>query len=141
MVFVPDYNCACDPDGLPCEDHMIVLVSRDGAAARTADELLSVFAHDAIAILGESTPWARELLKQYDAALDGNRAYGVAWLPDTGDGESLRDDMHTLVSQLETDLAVCDEPMSVHWDDGFVIFQVTADSPLNLMLLEGDPYA
>ena len=112
---------------------MIVLVSRDGAAVRTADELLSQFAHDAMALLGESTPWARTLLKDYDAALDANRAYGAAWLPDTGDGEALRDDMHTLVMQLEIDLAVCDEPTNVNWDDGYVIYQVTADSPLNEM--------
>jgi len=124
-------TCDCDPDGLPCEDHMIVHVVRDGAAVRTADELLSQFAHDAIAILGESTPWARTVLEQYDAALESNRRYGVAWLPQTEDGEMIQNDMHTLVAQLETDLAVCDEPMSVDWNEGFTIYQLTADSPLN----------
>jgi hypothetical protein len=125
------WECDCDEDeDLPCEEHMIVLAQREGASTRTADELLAVWLDDAAAVPGvEVSPWGQEVMRQAWDALERNRAYGVAWLPDDV-AEGLRDDMETLRDQLETSLATLDDPVSTHWDDGYVMYRVSSDSPL-----------
>lgn len=123
-------TCYCDPDEmLPCEQHMVVLAQREGASARTGDELASVLVHDAVGLGVVLSPWGQDLHARYDENLDAHRRYGVAWL-DGEDREYLVEDMTTLVNQVETDLLTMDEPIYVHWDDGYVAFRLTDDCPL-----------
>lgn len=123
-------TCDCDPDEmLPCEEHMVVLAQREGASARTGDELLSVWVHDAVFFRGvELSPWGRDLLSRYDAALESNRRFGVAWLPDGR--QVLAEEMDTLRNQVEVSLALLDEPVYTHWDDGYIMYSLTEDCPL-----------
>lgn len=124
-----DGDCGCDPDEmLPCEQHMTVVAQREGASQRTADELASVFIHDAVGAGVVLSPWGRRFHAEYDEALEGSRLWGVSWLPENSEG--LADDMTTLISQVETDLFTMDDPIYVHWDDGYVMFRLTADCPL-----------
>lgn len=129
--FIPalPYECECDPDEmLPCEQHMVVEQTREGASQRTADDLLSQFIHDAVFFGATLSPWGEDLLTGYDAALEGNRRYGVAWLPEGH--QILAEEMDTLRNQIETSLATLDDPIYTHWDDGYVMFRLTADCPL-----------
>lgn len=115
------YCQACDDDGW-CEDHSEAVVVRQGASARTADELVSVFVHDAIALGAELAPWGTETLRAYDDALEAQRdpLSGVAWLPDDDSGYALADDMATLRYQIESELDTLD--YVTEWNDGFVIY-------------------
>jgi len=129
--FVPalPYECECDPDEMmPCEQHMVLVQNREGASTRTGDELLSVFVHDAVFYGVELSAWGMDLLSGYDAALESNRRYGVAWLPEGH--QILAEEMDTLRNQVETSLATMDDPIYVHWDDGYVMYRLTPDCPL-----------
>lgn len=122
-------TCDCDPDEVvPCEEHMDLVAQREGASARTADELRSVWVHDAVAAGAELSPWGRDLLDGYDSVLESNRRYGVAWLPDGH--QVLAEEMSTLVFQVECSLATMDNPIYTHWDDGYTLFRLTPDCPL-----------
>lgn len=125
-------KCDCDPgEMLPCEQHMDVIAQREGASARTADDLLGVWVYDALSVDGvEVSPWGQSVIDSYEAALASNDSHGCRWLPDGDEGEGLRDDMETLRSQLESSLASLDQPVYTHWDDGYVMYRISDDSPL-----------
>lgn len=99
------------------------VVVREGAAARTADELLSVFLGDAQGLGVELAPYGKDVESRVDAALDANRLYGAAWLPE--DAEALRDELVTVADQAEA--ALCELGYSVEWEDGYVIFPAGED--------------
>ena len=122
-------TCDCDADEmLPCEQHMTVLCVREGASLRTADELLHLWCLDATKVGAEVSPWGKALLTKAGELLESVRFLGVSWLPE--DAEDVRDDLDTLRYQLEASLATLDLPVWTHWNDGYVMFVMTADCPL-----------
>lgn len=118
----------CSEEYGPCEAHSELLVSREGASLRTADELMVCFINDATQLRVELSPWGNDVLTRANKALKDNESMGVAWLPDTPEGHALRDDLNTLQWQVETELATLG--MSVYWEDGFRIVRITG-GPLN----------
>ena len=113
-------DCYCTDEG-PCEQHLEMLVTREGASTRTADELLTVFVEDAMSVGVELSPWGRDVLERANALLDANRSMGVAWLPEDDGG--VRDELDTLQHQVEAELSGLG--LSSWWDDGYVIGRVT----------------
>ena len=115
--------CTCnDYEYTFCEEHCKVVISRDGASLRTANELLSVFVADAVSLWVELSPWGVDVRTRYDAALESARdpQTGAAWLPDTDAGMALHDDMNTLVCQAESSLY--ELGYGVEWEDGYIIY-------------------
>lgn len=94
---------------------------RDGAAVRTADELVLTFVGDAVSVLGDDalSPWGREAVEAAEAALEAARDShsGVAWFREEDGG--VRDDLQTVANQLESDLWTAG--YAVEWEDGYVI--------------------
>lgn len=121
VLAVQEMDCECSEEMGPCETDGEVMVMRAGASARTADDLLSVFIHDAVGLGFELSVWGREFLAEYDANLEANRSMGCAWLDDNN-GE-LSDAMGSLVSQVEAQLHGME--YAVFWEDGFSIYRVT----------------
>lgn len=118
-------DCDCSDEYGPCEQHCETLVVREGASTRTADELLSVFVHDAVSLGVTLSPWGQDVLMRYDTALDNNRHMGVAWLPD---GSGLDDMMDTLRYQVEAELSAMG--LMSYFEDGYIIVRPTPDCPL-----------
>lgn len=150
---VPDPDCYCSEDDGPCEDHLDLLVSREGAAQRTADELVAVFLGD-VSGLWEDARGTAPTGDHYDLAADywqavseegdrereraereGGFAYVSGWAPESGkitraDGsvyEWADGEMSQALSDAipagESDLA--DLGLSVQWDDGFIVYRLT----------------
>ena len=117
-------TCDCDWDTGPCEQHGTVLVVREGASHRTADELALQLCHDLVDCGAELSPWGAFNLRQADerAAQCRNPHTGTMWFDD--DGTTL-DALVTLADQLEADLGI-----GVYHDDGYVIVRATDDCPL-----------
>jgi hypothetical protein len=119
------YPCGCDTEEpLPCEEHLVIVVAREGASLRTADELVLQFIVDAqdVAEAANQTiklaPWGEDVVKQAGEAMDD----GDNWLAD----DTLSDHLHTVANQMETELAGLDGGgFYVHWDDGFLIYRAT----------------
>lgn len=124
------HPCGCDTDELlPCETHMDILVSREGASLRTADELGVQFIHDCLANfmpeLLDHVHGERGEFDRISAALEDARDphSGCAWLENDDDREAL----HDLERLVEARLP---EGIQVLWQDGYLIYQITGDSPL-----------
>jgi len=98
------------------------MVSREGASLRTADELLSVFIDDAVGLGAELSPYGKDIVFRADAAMQVEGSMSN-WLPDTEDGQELRDALATIANQVETELYTLG--YSVYWDDGFRVLKVT----------------
>lgn len=113
-------DCDCDDEG-PCESHGITLVSREGAAVRTADELAHLFLLDARDLGVTLSPYGLDVLERCARDLERERRYGVAWLS----SPDLHDELMTVVSQVEADLATMDDGGMTYWDDGYRIVRVT----------------
>lgn len=134
------WSCDCSEEHGPCEDHGTVIVQREGASTRTADDLLLLFCEDAADVLhhvtGENrlTPWARQLMADAEQMLAANDHYGCRWLPETDDPDETRDvwidALLTLRGQLECELATLDAPHFTYWNDGYWIVRVADDCPL-----------
>lgn len=97
-----------------------ILVVRDGAALRTADELSRLFVSDAVDCGAELSPWGLDVLARFDR-MSETSDYGTTWLPQTYEGETLRDELGSLVDQVEADLGTLG--LAVDWEDGYVIRQ------------------
>jgi hypothetical protein len=130
-----EITCDCSDDYGPCEQHGTVVVQREGASLRTADDLLLLFCEDADAVLWERTgeprisPWGRAVIAQSERALNANDpGNGCRWF--SPEDERLRDDLVTLQSQLESELASLDQPINVVWEDGYVFYEVADSCPL-----------
>jgi hypothetical protein len=118
-------ECDCSEEYGPCEIHCEVLVQREGASCRTADELMLVLCHDLVDLGAELSPYGAKVLANADAYADGCRdqsASGSVWFED--DGTTL-DQLVSLADQLEVDAEV-----SVFMEDGYRIVRATADCPL-----------
>lgn len=116
-------TCDCTEEYGPCEQHSELLVSREGASLHTADELVALFISDAVGVGVELSPWGKDVLSRAQEALAANTSMGVSWLPETEDGEALRDELATLQYQVESELASLE--LSVYWEDGFRILKLT----------------
>lgn len=115
-------ECECSEEFGPCELHLELFVSREGASLRTADELLSVFIDDAVTLGAGLSPYGKDIVFRADAAMtvDGPMSN---WLPDTEDGYELRDALQTVANQMESELYTLG--FSVYWDDGYRIIKIT----------------
>lgn len=117
-IFGDPIGCVCSEDYGPCEDHSELLIMREGASQRTADDLSAQFIHDAWGCGAELAPYGRDVLARVDARLAQTRRMGVAWLDD----ESLCDELSSLVSQVESSLP---DHVRADWDDGYLIRRIT----------------
>ena len=129
-------KCECDEEYGPCEDHCTVLVQREGASTRTADDLLYVYLCDVVDLIADQTgdenvlsPWGEDVLERAGALLDQNDHYGCRWLPED-EGEQMYDEMTTLQYQLEASVSTLDQTIWTTWNDGFWIVEVHEDCPL-----------
>lgn len=117
-----DFTCDCSEEFGPCEDHSELLVSREGASLRTADELSVLFIQDAVSLGVELSVWGKETLGYAQGDLSDNESMGVAWFSDN-EAERIQDEIGTLQWQVESELATLG--YSVYWEDGFRILKVT----------------
>ena len=130
--------CYCTDEG-PCESHLEVLCSREGASLHTADELRAIFIGDAIdmmdpdnaatagyvtdedrALFASVVDPIRETADEYWTATD-NRG---GWCDDADLTQALYDDAFLLETYL---------PFYVWWEDGYVVGRIIggplADEP------------
>jgi hypothetical protein len=117
-------DCDCTEEYGPCEEHGETLVSREGAAVRTADDLLVTFIDDARdAGRFVLSPWGEDVLRQAEDNLSANESMGVRWLSGDEEGASIREDLDTLQYQVEAELATAG--LSTYWEDGYRIVRIT----------------
>lgn len=109
--------CECNIDYGPCESHATVLVQREGASSRSADELALVFIEDAID-LGFNPD---ESMRTF---LDG-LVWDGSWLADTDESQTLwecRDEAESAVYALDIpDGHPTDGAWFIHTEDGYWI--------------------
>lgn len=127
-------TCECDDEYGPCELHGTVLVQREGASTRTADESAVQYAEDAADLLDEvggAVEGVREVDREVIAEawelLEGARRRGVAWFPEDDAGEML-DTILRVGDALESDLHALG-----YWtfrDDGYWVVKLSEDCPL-----------
>jgi hypothetical protein len=121
-------ECDCTEDNGPCEAHSVVLVSRDGASARTADELTLVQIDDTTDVWRAEmnddtydplTPEHRADVERLRAQLDKDRTpvSGCAWFEDPDDADELRE-----IADYRLDLP---PNVTIDLDDGYVIRKIT----------------
>ena len=121
--WAPSWDCECSDEYGPCEDHGETLVQREGASARTADELMLVLCHDLVDLGAQLSPYGANVLARADKYAEQCRSKtGTMWFKDEGE---TYDSLVTLADQLEVDAEV-----SVWMDDGYRIVRATADCPL-----------
>lgn len=122
-------ECDCSEEYGPCEEHGEVIVQREGASTRTADDLLLLFCEDAAAVLREVTgenrlsPWGRSTLDAAEELLSENDHYGCRWFPED-DADHMVNSLEMVRSQMESELATLDDPIETFWDDGYCIVRV-----------------
>jgi hypothetical protein len=138
------YSCGCfDNYGeeSPCEAHSIILAQREGASTRTSDELALVWIGDACAIIGADALSATGRITVDTAwrmLRDNDSGTGCLWYPDSDDAhpddptaEEIRDDIRSLSNELEELLLTLDDgPVLTDWDDGYLMYRISGDSPL-----------
>lgn len=118
-------TCECSENYGPCEDHSDVLAQREGAAVRTADELMAVFVGDVAAILADAgiDPDAGMLAAIRDADAYWEACPNGGWAPiEDPDTYSLADALGDAVQHAEQSLPA---GVYVWWDDGYVISRIT----------------
>jgi len=114
------WTCGCSIFDGPCDAHSVVLVVRDGAAVRTADQLLVEFLADAHSLDTQClSAYGWDVFDRARAAL-----LGESWFDDDG----LRDEVTSVVYQVEEVLLSGD--WWVTWSDGYVIRRVLDNCPL-----------
>lgn len=109
-------QCGCSEEFGPCEEHGSVLVVREGASVRTADELALCFIGDALVLGASLSAYGRDIYEQAGAAL----TEPCSWIEDPDLAQAL----HDLAWQVECSGEMPDDLMVV-WDDGYVIYNVT----------------
>jgi hypothetical protein len=114
-------TCDCSDEYGPCEQHCELLVVREGASLRTADELALVRCDDIIDVgdFPEADARRGDLARLW-AALELSRTpgSGCAWFCDPDDAE----EAHELAARMEDDLP---EDVRVYVDDGYRIVRLT----------------
>ncbi len=121
-------TCDCSDEYGPCEEHCEVLVVREGASLRTADELALVRCDDCleVGIYDAADPRRGDLTRLWAAlALSRDSTSACAWFDDPDDAQEARE----LTDSLESDLP---EDVRLYSDDGYQIVRLTADCPLLL---------
>lgn len=128
------YECDCSEEYGPCEDHSEVLAQREGASARTADELAFVFLDDVLAIVQSSDDVTKMQVRADDyRRLRNDVAYwsedehwtdnhGVRWLDvdrDVNAPDRLMDALYHAASVLS------DIDLMSWWEDGYMIARIT----------------
>lgn len=119
-------TCGCTDEYGPCDAHGDILIVRDGASVRTADESAVLFIEDACSLGAALSPYGDDVLKRANEALEANRsqASGVAWLDDEG----LHDEVMTVYGQVETELATLG--IYTYQQDGYWMVRPSEDCPL-----------
>lgn len=128
--------CDCADEYGPCEDHGTVIVRREGASTRTADDLLYVYLCDVVDVIADATegetvlsPWGADVLERAGALLDQNESMGVRWFPED-ESEGIMGELDTLRYQLDASMGSLDQTIWSFWNDGFWIVEVHEDCPL-----------
>jgi len=118
-------TCDCDDEYGPCEQHCTLLVSREGASLRTADELALVRVHDCVecgAVLSSrDTAELKRLERALAEAYDPHT--GTAWFYEPADAEATFD----LADRAEGSMP---DHVRLYADDGYVIVRLHDDCPL-----------
>lgn len=115
---VPD--CGCTDEYGPCEQHGEVKFQREGASARTADELALQFIDDALALDSEClSAEGRDTRRKAVADLAAEReGFFGGWLSDADLSQALND----LVDQVENYIG---PEYQTYRDDGYRIVRIT----------------
>lgn len=117
-------NCDYCEDGAEFDIHRHhFYVSRDGARARTADNLAAVFAVDVAELVGAPDPFADGGYYGAGTSEDGRVSYRAVefpegWCEDADDSQALSDGIQHFESLL------ADAGLYAYWDDGYVIERV-----------------
>lgn len=118
------YDCGCSEEYGPCEGHADVLVARQGAAVRTADEssiqLIEDLVHCGIALTADQATEHSRLDDALTNAYDPHT--GTAWFADEHDSEG--------AAELAREVEQGAEGLWVTHDDGYVISRPHDDCPL-----------
>lgn len=118
------YDCGCSEEYGPCEGHADVLVIRQGAALRTADELSLLLVSDLIDCGVKLSEIDMATYSYLDDAL--TNAYdphtGLAHFADENDAQDASD----LAQMVEQD----SDGLWIAHDDGYVISRPHDDCPL-----------
>lgn len=109
-------TCDCTYDYGVCDKHGTVLAQREGASARTTDELCALFLADAATLVDA------ERIAQA-TALAGTYSDVTGWCEDADTAESLYDAVYMVESWLRIGIVT-------FWDDGYRIVQVSDDCPI-----------
>lgn len=123
------WMCDCSEEFGPCEDHCEVLVQRDGASSRTADDLAHTLIYDLIA-LAES--------ENVGLIMDTRHYETLAWIEEGWDGAGWLDDadksdaLYDLARTVEGNALAAMDGVSVWHDDGYRITRLTG-GPLRAM--------
>lgn len=122
-------SCDCSDEYGPCENHAEILVVREGASTRTADELVWQLIDDLVYLGGELSPWGREVFDEAASALfeEDYGSPGVNWI-DPATHEGLAQSLYDVAWQLESSMP----DLVVSHNDGYVIMRPHDDCPLYL---------
>lgn len=116
--------CDCSEDFGPCEDHSTVLVVREGASTRTADESALQLVEDlrdcGVKLADDDSAEFDRLTSALEDSRDAHS--GVAWF----DVDSDRDSARELADRIEQSA----DGLWVSHDDGYVIARPHDDCPL-----------
>lgn len=110
-----EWLCDCSEDMGPCESHMDVVVMREGASLRSADELSALFIEDAVSVGASLSPYGEDIRRR----IGETEAWEGSWLRDPDLADAMRD----MTTELETDIYTVGG-FHVRWDDGYVIYTV-----------------
>lgn len=110
-------ECDCSNEHGPCEQHCQVIIQREGASLRSADELAVQYLEDAQELVPDRlSPYGYGVLRraQTDLAKSG------AWLSQR---TVTSDELYSLVDQVETEVGVAG--YQTYREDGYSIVKIT----------------
>ncbi len=111
-------TCGCTDEYGPCEEHGQVLVQREGAALRSADQLALQYIDDVVQLDGVSKVLSAAGLDTVRRAEVDLGMTGESWFSDA----DLSQEVHDLVHQVENNIG---PDYQTYWDDGLRIVRIT----------------
>lgn len=113
-------ECYCTDEG-PCESHLEVLCSREGASLHTADELCAIFIGDVEDLRHDVRPWGAAMADAVALAGDYWEAHpSGGWCEDPDMSQALSEAVGAAESVLASEVGAF-----VWWDDGYVVGRIT----------------
>lgn len=110
-------TCDCTDEYGPCEFHAETIVTREGSASRSADELAHEFLTDTASVLHA---WPSDAFEAATVRLGNALAdSGGTWFDNPDDADELRDHVTTAEGALAA------AGYSTYWDDGYRIVRIT----------------